>query len=47
MPREMIQAEAVNFPITMMCGLLGCSRSGYYAQKKTDSQRSASTRWAS
>jgi transposase len=47
MPREMIQAEATIFSITMMCGLLSCSRSGYYAQKKPDSQRSAWTRWAS
>lgn len=40
MPCEMIQAEEANFSITMMCGLLGCSRSGYYAQKnRTPSAR--------
>jgi len=35
MPCEMIQAEEANFSITMMGGLLGCPRSGYYAKKKT------------
>ena len=30
-PFEIIRAEAANFPITVLCLLLGVSKSGYYA----------------
>jgi len=31
---ELIRAEAADFPITVLCGLLGVSTSGYYAWKR-------------
>jgi putative transposase len=37
---EIIRAEAANFPVTVLCGLLEVSKSGYYAHlKRTSSAR--------
>ena len=37
----MIQAEKANFPVTMMCKVLGVSRSGYYALCDQPASRSS------
>lgn len=33
---ELVRAEADNFPVTLLCGLLGVSTSGYYAWLNRD-----------